>query len=493
MNVPRPTLAVALAPLLIVAFAPTVTAQSVDTWRVDRVLAQTPELTHDNTGRLPIITWAPFVDERGYEGFNRGEALSPEIYKALGRRGLTQRIPFTPPFVEMAKAIQAAGLPIVFMEGDGGDGPGAEAPDTRHQLPADFDFGRNEPRNVFPCPMIEDGWKVRAKRVRDTIKLYKDAGIHVTAAWLDWEGEPHGGPAQCHQAAACKRCREQIPSEAFADQRAYAGFAHRQQRMLLSKYMAEPILEAFPQCSITNWTAVLSSNELPGYNWWGNFVLAPLGMEKFTAANPVVYGNTAFRTLWKQEMGELPFNQENMDRLYVQQMFRQLSRHEANAQQMGVNLPNIPWVIRYCPDDEDPSIPILSRPLYQEILRHMWLRGADSMQIFNEPRKAHPEICVEEVEDVVRIYDELLAHRDFLDSGVPFQFELPAAKGDGPIWSGLRLKDRALIRTFTLGATSATARVQPWPDKPAVELPAPRSGKTYVLSIDGAQVKVQPE
>ena len=54
-----------------------------------------------------------------------------------------------------------------------------------------------------------------------------------------------------------------------------------------------------------------------------------------------------------------------------------------------------PWVARYCPDVGDGTVPILSRPRYREILRHIWLRGADAMQIFNAHRKDRPEIATE--------------------------------------------------------------------------------------------------
>src|SRR3954447_15012649 len=96
-----------------------VAARAQLVWQCDIAELQksTPELKHSADGRLPIITWPPFGDERGSAAFNEGKPLTAEAFRAIKLRGMTQRIPFRPQFIPMAKAIEAAGLPIVFMEG----------------------------------------------------------------------------------------------------------------------------------------------------------------------------------------------------------------------------------------------------------------------------------------------------------------------------------------------------------------------------------------
>ncbi len=54
------------------------------------------------------------------------------------------------------------------------------------------------------------------------------------------------------------------------------------------------------------------------------------------------------------------------------------------------------------------------------------------------------------MEDSRGVYQEMLGDREFLEHGVPMSFDVPAARIPAVVWSGLRLPDRCLIRTFTL-------------------------------------------
>jgi hypothetical protein len=181
-----------------------------------------------------------------------------------------------------------------------------------------------------------------------------------------------------------------------------------------------------------------------------------------------------------------------MDRLYTQVMLGQVSRNAENADRWAPEMWCVPWVCRYCPDLGDKTVPVLSRPRYREILRHIWLRGADSMQLFNPPRPGRPGLCIEEVEDAVSVYDEMLAFREFMDGGTILNAALPAATDDGAIWSGMRKGDRAVIRAFTQGTGTVVCTVKPWPDHPAIALAAPPEGATYLVSTDGALIRVNP-
>jgi len=117
-------------------------------------------------------------------------------------------------------------------------------------------------------------------------------------------------------------------------------------------------------------------------------------------------------------------------------------------------------------------------------VRHLWLRGVDDMQIFQPRRPGFEDICVEEVEDAVAVYDEMLAYREFLDGGTPMSFDVPGPQDDGVVWSGLRLGDRALVRTFKQGGGKAKITIEPWPGK-GVQLDANATGKTYLLDRSG--------
>ena len=448
-----------------------------------------PPLKHSAAGRLPLITWEPFLLSTNDKSFNEGTPLPADMYREIGKRGFTQRIPPNDKYVPMAVAIQAAGLPVVFMEGSGGPGPVTPGTNYQHQLPTNYALGKDE--GAYNCPLLLEGWQARADRLRATLRKFKDAGVRVTAAWLDWEDEPWALPDRRRQAAACSRCRAQFPPGVLDSQEDYDRFIVRLKRDILSAYLAAPVREVYPECSVCNWALVLSSSERPTRSVWGNRQSPPADLGFFNAANPVVYGNTIYRDYhWKKEWG-WPLDVAHMDRLYTEIMLANISDHAANAQRLAPWTQSIPWVDRYCPDVEDASIPILSRERYREILRHCWLRGTDSMQVFNALRPEHPVIATEEIEDAVAVYDEVLEYREFLEKGWILNTEAPKAQDEGAIWSGLRLGEQAVIRAFTQAASAAPFTVKPWDDAPATSLKAPPGGRTWLLVREGGKVLVK--
>ncbi|MHC8508257.1 MAG: hypothetical protein ACYYKD_02485 [Rhodospirillales bacterium] len=146
--------------------------------------------------------------------------------------------------------------------------------------------------------------------------------------------------------------------------------------------------------------------------------------------------------------------------------------------------------------------PMMSRARYREALRHIWLRGADAMQVFNSTTPGHADMAIAEVEDAQAVYAEMLAHKKFLDGGAPLNLETPEP-GDRPgsriIWSGLRLKNEAVVRVTGIGARRGEITVSPWPGAAAVTLPVPgadedesvtwilrRNPETGRISVDAA-------
>ena len=120
---------------------------------------------------------------------------------------------------------------------------------------------------------------------------------------------------------------------------------------------------------------------------------------------------------------------------------------------------------------------------YREALRHLWLRGADGMQIYNGLRSGHSAIALAEVQDAATVYDELLKHRDFLDHGEVMSFEVPPPQHDGAIWSGLRLGDHALVRVTSLTGADVTAEIGGWQGF-SLPVTATADGVTYVVRLN---------
>ena len=261
---------------------------------------------------------------------------------------------------------------------------------------------------------------------------------------------------------------------------------------MFSAYVVAPILECYPGIGVTNWEEVISTPESPTPSWSGVRTWPPKDLGMYTAANPVAYGNTIWKKHnWKDEWG-WPLDAEHMDRVYTSVMLNQISVHERNAMQVSPWKQSVPWVDRFCADDRDPAIPILTRPRYREILRHCWLRGADGMQVFNplwfQDDVAKLAIATEEIEDAVAVYDELLAYRRFLDQGIVMNTDTLTPPYEDAIWSGLRLGDEAVVRAFTQGKAPVKFRLKPFADAAEIELEAVPEGRWHRLHRSGAGV-----
>lgn len=466
-------------------------------WTLPTLLQRVPPLKHDATGRFPMICIEPFKLTPTDASYNEGKPLPPEMIRELARRGLTQWIPPREKYIPYALALQKEGAGVIMMEGDAFNGPYGDAPEALHQLPADFKADPDMPpqQKSYPCPLLLDGWRKKADELRVTFGKYKAAGVKLDAAWLDWESEPYPGKAQWREAQACSRCRKMFPPGVLDDFERYRAFMFLWRADLYSAYVVAPILETYPGCSVTNWEVVQSSAAHPTPRWSGSSNVPPVGLGMFTAANPVVYGNTAwYKINWKAEWN-WPLDEAHMDRVYTQVMLGEISGNEANARETAPTKQSIPWIDRFCADDRDEKIPILSRTRYREILRHCWLRGADGMQIFNPnwfpDRPERVAIVTEEVEDAVSVYDEMLAYRPFLERGVTMNVEAPKATDEGPLWSGLRLGDKAVVRAFTQAAHAVPVTITPFPGAAAVQLNCPPEGATYLLTRKGDAVTTE--
>ncbi|MGB8355375.1 MAG: hypothetical protein WCD79_15870 [Chthoniobacteraceae bacterium] len=441
---------------------------------LDEIKNHVPVLKHERGDRLPMILWqaGPF------------EPQSPEVYQSLLARGLTQHIHLDEKMIPIAKALQAAGSPVIMMEGEGGQWPSSLAGDPK-EWQHDFDPGYTPKGPTHACPLLTKGWQISADKIRVTLQKFKDAGVAVDAVWMDWEGDPVGGADRYEQALHCRRCRAILPPGTLATEQAFNDYCWRRYMELTGTYLAAPVAEIFPACSTTNWHATVSTPARPVRNWLDH-PICPVVPPLFTASNPVAYGNTVFMHLWKAAW---KFDREHVDQFYTHMLLSEVSDDTANRLVWAPGRASIPWVCRWCPDDDSPKIPIMTRERYREVLRHLWLRGINGMQIFNPVRPGYETLAVNEVQDATAIYDEMLQYRDFLDLGTPLSLDVPKMQDEGIIWSGLLLKDRAIVRIFKQGIGSAKVTIEPWPDS-KITLEATPAGKTYLLVLKDGKARV---
>lgn len=124
--------------------------------------------------------------------------------------------------------------------------------------------------------------------------------------------------------------------------------------------------------------------------------------------------------------------------------------------------------------------PIMSRERYREALRHIWLRGADALQVFNSATPGHTDVAIAEIVDAQAVYGEMLAVRDVLDNGDPMTLT-PPSPDDTVLWSGRILGNTAVIRVVGIGLWQDTIALVPWPGT-TIAVPVSETGTTWRLT-----------
>src|SRR5665213_594894 len=82
-------------------------------YTLPELFKRVPPLKHDATGRLPLIAILPFRLSEKDDSYEHRKPWQDEVYRELGRRGLTQMIPPHEPYIPVALAMQKAGLKVV--------------------------------------------------------------------------------------------------------------------------------------------------------------------------------------------------------------------------------------------------------------------------------------------------------------------------------------------------------------------------------------------
>jgi hypothetical protein len=250
--------------------------------------------------------------------------------------------------------------------------------------------------------------------------------------------------------------------------------------------------------------------------WFGNFadlfssVNAPAADENgflyvinhlpidATAAGPAPYADNNQLPAYLGGAGQPPLNQGNADDVYWFVMLRNFSSSARNA---GTTGKSMTWVCQYARDDTSGNYDYpMSVALYQEFLRHVWLRGTMGMYVFNPygsdtanpPYAAPADYSFEQVEYARAVMDEMLAFRPFLDHGTPMSFSYNNVFDHSALWSGLALNGQAVVRTVS--PNSSITSTVPWVAVPGgsifTNLAAPPGGATYLLGPGTAQHRV---
>ena len=98
---------------------------------------------------------------------------------------------------------------------------------------------------------------------------------------------------------------------------------------------------------------------------------------------------------------------------------------------------------------------------------------------------------MEEVQDAVAVYDEMLAWRDLLDHGEVLNYQVPGPDDHGLLWSGLRTANTALVRLYPLAKDGPKwLDLTIWPGQ-RVLLQVSRGGISYRVERASADAQLR--
>jgi hypothetical protein len=340
----------------------------------------------------------------------------------------------------------------------------------------------------WPCLPLADT-RAGAAWVREQLRSYKEAGIKVNGVFFDDESLPHPWNGVYEAEAASPACRRHYPPGVLDAFNRFREYVMQLRIRVESEVMADPVHQMFPGAIVGNYGDYASG--ATAYVDGNGTDFPPRDVGRMDAVMPAAYANTTLLPRFMKE-GE-SMNQERADRIYLHMLLRTISTCNRNKPRGKLS---IPFVSRAVRDNADPRVAFgMSRAVYREMLRHVWMRGTDGLYLFNlgfPGSGVTARASLESLEDARSTYDEMLTWREFLRAGQPLNYEYPGPGGPAPVWSGLRLRDRALVRAFTPGvaaSTASTVRVKPFPAV-TVTLEAPPEGATYLVTATGRVERV---
>ncbi|MCC7374210.1 MAG: hypothetical protein IT581_06125 [Verrucomicrobiales bacterium] len=425
------------------------------------VLAETQPLVHPRDGRLPLLI-LPISHSLAKVPSDQAEAALRE----LNRRGIGYSVSWNPADADasvaealrMARLQKALGMHVVadatacltsFFDGtdamlhvdDGGT------------VFAETSFG-----GKLGCPFtLEPRVPVMRQRVERFVRAYREAGLPLDLVFADWEVD---GPIEWNDAWAsskrCRRCRENLPS--IADFRAFQKKLREIRSSLQRCALSEPVLASHPRCLVGNYGVYPND----GFRYWYDY------FEREAPTYPARLDQRARYREWAQEFGPCGFTFA-MPVVYTwypifgwydfaDPDYRWAYNLLLNASNAGrhtpASVPLIPfvhWTTTAPPSNPDPAVRQFDAGAYQEVLWHLLLRGHDTFFLWCMPEELRAEIRL-----LHPVYAEALAHREFLEHGIPISFEGPTAPG--PVISGLRWKQKVLARRTDFGTAGSGAR-----------------------------------
>ena len=379
-----------------------------DRW-IDTLAREIAPLANIDPARLPMVMWHGV----GFEPLSRAE------HAILKQRGLCQHIQLHESMIPTALALQAAKMPVIVMEGRTDAWPYSLSGDKQnwaHDFDADYEPPWKREKDAFAwhgaCPMQTAGWIRLAEQTKATLTKFRLAGVRVDAIWMDYEGDPYPWKHLFEQVSRCRRCRKQLDPEVVTNEDAWWRYSWQQYVSLYDENFAKPIREVYPECIVTNWHVVFSTQAHPVRYFVRDRKLPPLAPTHFNASNPIAYASDV---VWNEVGPKSPeVTRAQVDAFYTSQILHQVQSDALNRKQLArqTETVSVPWVARVCRmTGDEPAPPIMSRESYRQALAQLWREGIATMQVFNGMHEGYEELAITELKDAVLAYDASMAVR----------------------------------------------------------------------------------
>lgn len=215
--------------------------------------------------------------------------------------------------------------------------------------------------------------------------------------------------------------------------------------------------------------------------------------ESGIAAMPVAYANMIEWYFENKNPNNVQPTQQTADDVYWNTMLTEVSTSQANDGTVGRSIvfvsnyvggaTNPPWSNYYW----------MTPSVYKELLRHIWLRGAGGMYVFDSDPSYEPtQTAFDNLEYARSVLDEMLSFRTFLINGAPMNFSVASPMfGGGVEWSGMSNSQvnptQWVVRTVSrTGSDSVVPAISPQAGLTFTNVPAPADGATFILNGDGS-------
>jgi hypothetical protein len=502
------------------------------TWDMASLEQVVKPMQHSLDGFMPILpSGLPIPTNNGAVTLQQNGTLGAYV-AALAARGIALTVSMydqndtAAGAVATAQTIQAAGLPVYIWTSLYGNSSSAPAAFDHDPATAFWPWNGNpnawaEDSNgnywpAFPLATPTAGYAL----MKSNLTVLANAGISAIAGvWTDYEDYPvywadikasvdqrtyfsqyytnayvSGNALSLSQYGASLLTNDTMnqnnPMWEYSYDLRYALLKESARQALTDVYGSAPLYG--------NFGAYYSTASIPFNTDGSDFHPPSPPPEAGIVAMPVAYADTYYLAseFTNQNPSNVPVNQTTVDDVYWYNMLSQISSSQANDGAIGVS---VPWVSCYVPDNTSPAWVNwkMSISAYKELLRHIWLRGASGMYVFNPgPPYRTPQESFNDLAYASSVLDEMLAYRTFLLNGAPMNYAVNSSLyGGGVEWSGMSNSrtnpTQWVVRTVSrTGSDGVVPEISPEPGLAFYNVPAPAAGATFYLNADGSMQRV---